>query len=219
MLSSRVLQGAYMSENPVPSRPSDDLQFDVVETANQAPSQSPAPKCAICKTPIDFIYYALRDDLLCQQCRDRLLGPRAGGFGRFLYASAFGLAAATAGALLWYAIRVATDHELGIVAVGVGYVVGKAVRKGSGNWGGRGFQFLAVLLTYLSIAATYLPIVIEARNKGMQARRAKVEAANRDAANAKPKANAPNDEQPQEEADKPVHAGHAFGPVAAAILL
>jgi len=47
------------------------------------------------------------------------------------------------------------------VAVLVGVMVGKAVRKGSGGRGGRGYQVLAVVLTYCCIAANYVPDVIQ----------------------------------------------------------
>jgi hypothetical protein len=51
--------------------------------------------------------------------------------------------------------------ELGIVAILVGFMVGKAVRKGSGNRGGAGYQVLAVLITYCCIAANYMPDIAE----------------------------------------------------------
>jgi hypothetical protein len=41
-------------------------------------------------------------------------------------------------------------------------MVGKAVRKGSSGRGGRGYQVLAVILTYSCIAANYMPDVVEA---------------------------------------------------------
>jgi hypothetical protein len=40
-------------------------------------------------------------------------------------------------------------------------MVGKAVRYGSGNRGGRAYQVMAVILTYCCIAANYMPDIIE----------------------------------------------------------
>ena len=40
-------------------------------------------------------------------------------------------------------------------------LVGKGVRMGSGGRGGPGYQALAMVLTYLAIVATYVPMIIE----------------------------------------------------------
>jgi hypothetical protein len=73
-----------------------------------------------------------------------------------------GLGAGLVGALIWFAIRRAANVEIGLIAVLVGYMVGKAVRKGSGNRGGVGYQVMAVLITYCCICANYLPDVVQA---------------------------------------------------------
>ena len=56
----------------------------------------------------------------------------------------------------------AWDMQLGLVAIAVGLLVGWAVRKGSGGRGGWKFQALAMALTYVSIAASWLPIMLRA---------------------------------------------------------
>jgi hypothetical protein len=48
--------------------------------------------------------------------------------------------------------------EIGIIAIAVGYMVGKAVRAGSRGLGGRPQQILAVLLTYFSITTSYVAV-------------------------------------------------------------
>ncbi len=63
---------------------------------------------------------------------------------------------------VWFAIRRFAHLQIGLVAIAVGYMIGKAVRKGSGGRGGRGYQVLAVVLTYCCIAANYMPDVLEA---------------------------------------------------------
>ena len=55
-------------------------------------------------------------------------------------------------------IRKITGYEIGIVAIGIGYLVGKAVRKGAGGFGGTRYQVLAVFLTYAAIALASLLI-------------------------------------------------------------
>src|SRR5208282_4601275 len=63
---------------------------------------------------------------------------------------------------LYYVILRVTGINLGLVAVVVGFMVGGAVRKGTGNRGGLFYQFLAVFLTYSAIVAMYVPMLIEA---------------------------------------------------------
>src|SRR5947208_1899296 len=74
-------------------------------------------------------------------------------------AIAFGLAAAVAGSVGYFAVVAMTGLEFGILAVAVGYAVGIAVKKGSRSRGGWAYQTLAVVLTYFAIAATYVPLV------------------------------------------------------------
>jgi hypothetical protein len=85
---------------------------------------------------------------------------------RFVMAALYGAGAAGLGALIWFAITKLTGYQLGLVAVVVGLLVGKAVRKGSRGVGGRRFQILAVVLSYLSIGLANLPLAIGELGKG-----------------------------------------------------
>ena len=78
----------------------------------------------------------------------------------FLRAAGYGLGAAIAGSVVWELIEKLFHAQVGIVAIGIGYVVGRAVRKGAGGFGARRYQVLAVLLTYSSIALAGLPEVL-----------------------------------------------------------
>ena len=69
--------------------------------------------------------------------------------------------AALAAAGGYVALLAATGRELTLAVLLIGLVVGKAVRTGSRGRGGRRFQWLAVALTYLAIAATYVPFVVK----------------------------------------------------------
>jgi hypothetical protein len=71
----------------------------------------------------------------------------------------YGLGAGVVGAIIYYAVIAITNFEIGIVAILIGYMVGYAVHKGAGARGARRFQVLAVVLTYLSIALAYAPLV------------------------------------------------------------
>jgi hypothetical protein len=75
-------------------------------------------------------------------------------------AALFGIAAAIAGAVLYYAVIAITNFEIGLVAIAIGYMVGYAIRKATGGRGGRVFQILALVLTYWSVGLAYVPLAL-----------------------------------------------------------
>lgn len=149
-----------MTDPVSPAAPSDaPLQFERAEFSEP----SAAPQCKACQRSITDAYFEVNGHLLCPSCRDAVAASLTGGskMGRFFRASLFGVGAAAAGALLYFAVSSATGYNIGLIAVAVGWMVGSAVRKGSDGRGGRFYQFLAVLLTYLSISASLAPDVYE----------------------------------------------------------
>jgi hypothetical protein len=72
-----------------------------------------------------------------------------------------GLGGAIVGAGIYYAILAATGYEIGLVAIAVGWLVGRGVQKGSNGIGGWAYQALAVGLTYLAIVSTYVPFILK----------------------------------------------------------
>jgi hypothetical protein len=124
--------------------------------------------CGFCKRPIAGQYWQLASRTACDSCRaslERELSAGASGQS-FLRAAQFGALAAIAGSLVWILISKVTGYELGIVAIGVGYLVGKAVRKGARGIGGRRYQYLALFLTYSAIALASVPAIYEAVAQG-----------------------------------------------------
>lgn len=144
---------------PGPDAP--PLQFDVAEESAAHASAT----CKACSRPIVGQYYQVNRAIICAACRASLGRPRGTRAGRILRAIAFGVAAATAGSLLYFAVVALTGLEFVILAVAVGYLVGIAVRKGSRGRGGWAYQTLAVALTYFAIAATYVPLVAKELQK------------------------------------------------------
>jgi len=141
---------------------SDDLQFETAEPAETADQSVAAQKCARCQRSIRGEYYAVRQHVVCPACSAALQPPPPGTrFTRFAKAFGLGLGAGLVGAIIWYVVRRVTQMEIGLIAVLVGFLVGKAVRFGSGNRGGRGYQVLAVVLTYCCIAANYMPDILQ----------------------------------------------------------
>jgi len=120
--------------------------------------------CADCKTRIFDTYYTMGEKVLCSTCRTgvQLTAAEGSGAGRFARAVVLGVPAAAVGSAVYYAIGAWTGYEFGLVAIVIGLLVGGAVRYGSGGRGGWVYQSLAVVLTYCSIASTYMPGVMEA---------------------------------------------------------
>lgn len=159
----------------------DDLQFDRVESAQSplpagdaegaapvdygTPATAGGPAvCAACGEPITDVYFEGNGKVVCPRCRDAVMASHSGGSGvrRFFKATVYGILAGILGAAIWYAVRAGTGYEVGLIAIVVGILVGGAVKAGAKGRGGVGYQLLAVVLTYLSIAANYVPDIVRA---------------------------------------------------------
>jgi hypothetical protein len=114
----------------------------------------------MCQRGLSDEYFDVNGQSVCDGCRAELeqvtQTPR--GWGVFAKAALFGLGAAIAGAVLYYAVIAITEFEIGFVAIAIGYMVGWMVRKSTGGRGGRRFQVLAVVLTYWAVGLAYTPI-------------------------------------------------------------
>ncbi len=144
-----------------------ELQFDQAEMTTPASS---GPSCDACKRPITDAYYEINRKILCSSCRQRIEASFQGGSGlaRFLKASLFGFGAALVGAAIYYGIARVSGLNIGLVAILVGFMIGGAVRKGTGNRGGMLYQFLALFLTYFAIGLMGLTFVMEQQFKEFQ---------------------------------------------------
>jgi hypothetical protein len=127
------------------------MQFDKVE----GPGPAAPPACAQCRRPLDE-YFALGGHMFCRACVD---GFRAGA--SFWRALLYGVGAAIVGTIVWFVILKVFNYELGIIGIVVGLFVGVAVRKGARGLGGWKYQTLAMALTYVSITASYVPLVLK----------------------------------------------------------
>jgi hypothetical protein len=137
------------------------LQFETAET------QASGTACSACKQPIASSYFTVGGQIACERCKAdvELALQRSAGSGSVMTAILLGSLAGLAGAAVWYGVRAVTDSELGIIAIAIGWGVGTAVRSASGGRGGRGYQVLAVLLTYFWIAANYVPDLVGSANQ------------------------------------------------------
>lgn len=71
-------------------------------------------------------------------------------YGRSLF---FAVLGGALGALIWFAVVTATDMKLGIVAIGVGILVGRGAVLGAGGRGGRGVALLALGVAIVAMGA------------------------------------------------------------------
>jgi len=135
------------------------LQFDRAEFGTEAPAML---ACGHCGASIASAYYEAGGKTICEKCRyalEAFLESRAG-VGGAVKAVLAGLGAAFGGGLIYYAVLKLSGYEFGLIAIVVGYLVGAAVRWGSGNRGGAFYQAVAVTLTYVAIVGTYVPLII-----------------------------------------------------------
>ena len=159
------------------SSPSNEpLQFDVAESS----ASSDAPRhaeCRGCGQAIRDTYYEINGAVVCAACRTGIERPRGTRMRRVLQATALGTLAAIGGSLLYFGVAALTGREFGLVAIAVGFMVGTAVRKGSGGRGGWAYQTLAIALTYLAIVSTYVPLVVKEFQKEGSGRPARAQVA------------------------------------------
>ncbi|AGA30253.1 hypothetical protein Sinac_6151 [Singulisphaera acidiphila DSM 18658] len=157
---------------PPEADPDGPLQFDQAEYKTEIPGRL---TCAVCNNEIENLYYEFNGMTVCDSCQVIINGHWAGGSGllRFAKASLLGTIAAFAGFAIYFGIQKTMGMQIGLIAILVGYMVGTAVRSGSGQRGGWIYQGLAILLTYAAIsasyAATYLPVILAERVEGKNA--------------------------------------------------
>lgn len=82
----------------------------------------------------------------------------------------FGIGGAVIGFALYVFVALATGLAIGFVSLAVGFLVGKAMHLGSGGVGGRRYQIVAALLTYMAVSMSAVPIALH----HMQEHRAQV---------------------------------------------
>ena len=126
--------------------------------------ESEAPVCAGCQSRLTNAYWAAGSQVLCESCKNQVERAAVHGTGNGGWARAvlYGIGGMLAGAAVWYVVMKVANLEIGLIAILLGWLVGKGVKAGSGNRGGLRYQLLAVILTYLGIVTAYTPLVVEA---------------------------------------------------------
>ena len=129
------------------------------ERADYEGAPPPPDQCAYCHRGITAEYYRVDGNLACPSCAQQaqsLIPPDS--HKAYSRAVLFGIGAAIA-ACIGYSLVQMMGFMIGFVAIGVGWLVGTAMKKGSRGLGGRRYQITAVLLTYVAISMAFIPVL------------------------------------------------------------
>jgi hypothetical protein len=151
--------GLSSGEQLAPPPPTDALQFQRAEYAGAGPD------CSFCKKAAGPSYYLVGRGVACPGCCEQLrrlqTKPERS---VMLRGVLYGLGAAIAGSILFALISL-TGFQFSIVAILVGYMVGKAMMRATHGRSSRACQVMAVVLTYGAITTSYLPMMISTAMK------------------------------------------------------
>jgi len=155
--------------NPAP-------QFGTAEYAAKPGSK----RCRVCQQSIVGTYYRAKTAIVCPGCAEKMRGAMAvDQHAAYVRALAYGVGAAVAG-LVGYALIaiVLQGWVISYMSIGVGWIVGTAMMKGSNGIGGRRYQIAAALLTYAAVSMAAIPIWIHfapERHQQKQSQEQKIE--------------------------------------------
>jgi hypothetical protein len=131
----------------------DHLQFNQAEFTGRT--------CTFCKSPIGDTYYQIQGRDACPTCAQGRLASQnsSDSGGKMLKAFLWGGGAAVLGSAA-FAIVALIGFQLAILSIGIGWLVGVAIKKGTDGHTSRKYQIMAVLLTYMAIATSYIPLIV-----------------------------------------------------------
>jgi hypothetical protein len=145
---------------------SDVPQFATAEYSNKAA----ATVCKACAQKISGPYYRVNGVPACASCAQRLKEQLPqDSHQAFVRAVLLGIGGAVVGFGIYVAFALSTGWMVGYISLLVGYLVGKAMAFGSGGVGGRRYQVVAVLLTYMAVSLAAVPIAISQHMKARSA--------------------------------------------------
>ena len=126
--------------------------------------------CQFCHQPITGTYYRVNEAMACLGCAAKARGELSKDtHAAYMRGLLYGIGAAVVGLILYATFAITTGIIIGYVSLAVGWLVGKAILKGSGGVGGRRYQITAVLLTYSAVSMAAVPIWIHYASKQKQA--------------------------------------------------
>jgi hypothetical protein len=146
-----VLLFRAMSDNPTP-------QFGTAEYAGESGSNH----CRLCQQPLSGTYYRVNTSTVCPSCVQKLGGAvTMDTHPAYIRAITYGIGAAVVGLVGYALIAILLQGwVISYMSIGVGWLVGTAMMKGSNGIGGRRYQIAAALLTYAAVSMAAIPIWI-----------------------------------------------------------
>jgi hypothetical protein len=125
--------------------------------------------CKSCAQKISGDYYRVNQAPTCADCTRRLQHETPQDSHKaFTRGLLFGVGAALVGFGIYVAFALTTGLISGFVSLAVGYLVGKAIVRGSRGVGGRRYQVAAALLTYMAVSLAAVPIAVSVHTKHEQ---------------------------------------------------
>jgi hypothetical protein len=149
-----VLRFRAMSDsfsNPTP-------QFGTAEYATKPESS----RCQFCQQPLSGSYYRVNAAVACPDCTEKMRSEIATDkHAAYVRALTYGIGAAVVGLVGYAVIAILLQGwVISYMSIGVGWIVGTAMMKGSNGVGGRRYQIAAALLTYAAVSMAEVPIWI-----------------------------------------------------------
>ena len=132
-------------------------QFATAEYAGTPGSE----RCRICGAALGAEYFRVNTQMACGRCaQEAIEGQPTDSHVAFGRAVLYGLGAALLGLLIYSLFAIVTGFTIGYIALAVGWLVAKAMMKGSHGVGGLRYQVVALLLTYAAISISAVPVGI-----------------------------------------------------------
>ncbi len=118
--------------------------------------------CQFCQQPLSGTYYRVNAAMACPGCAERLRSEiDKDKHAAYVRALTYGIGAAVVGLIGYALIAILLQGwVLSYMSIGVGWLVGTAMMKGSSGVGGRRYQIAAALLTYAAVSMAAVPIWI-----------------------------------------------------------
>lgn len=183
-LPSRQPSRGALTKGEMMDERKDDAGAAAIDFEQAEYTEAPGmPDCGGCGKPLQAAYYSVNGAATCAGCLQEVQAAQQGSFFKAL---GLGLVAGAVGALIYYGIREISGYDLALITIGLGIVVGIAVRKGAGAKQSVMYRLMAVALAWTAMCATYVPQLareFDAPDIAEDASEVEVEAALAEAAN------------------------------------
>jgi hypothetical protein len=142
-------------------------QFGTAEYAGGAGAE----RCKSCGQSLGSQYYRVNGAVTCAYCGEQaLLRKPQDSHQIFVRGLLFGIGGAILGIIVYAGFGIVTGLMIGYISLAVGWIVGKAIMKGTNGIGGRRYQIAAIALTYAAVSLSAIPIGISQVIKHQQER-------------------------------------------------